>query len=462
MAKLWQSLFGRESVTRYSLDEYLADLSSARNNLILSYGSSAWTKSEDIENSFTGYVQQIYKSDGVVFAVMLARQLLFSEARFMWQELNDGRPGDLFWSPELELLDHPWPNATTGEMLVRMDQDVSLAGNAYVVREEGRLRRLQPDWLTIVLTAPPAEAVQSDVAGYWYHPGRTYSNVDQPQPEDGLYLPDEMCHWSPIPDPEAQYRGMSWLTPVVREVMADKAATLHKERFFANGATLGPVISSKENLSAEQFTEWVDNLDRAHSGVMNAYKPLYMASPVDVKATTADLRQLDFKITQGAGESRIAAAGGVPPIIVGLSEGLQYATYSNYGSARRKMGDHWARPQWRSVSAALSSLMGTPERSARLWYDDRDIAFLREDQKDAAEIDRVNAATIVSLSTGGFTRKSAITAVASRDMTLLEEDPNWVSVQLQQSSAPKTGQPTPKSASNAAPEPPAAKEVPKR
>jgi phage portal protein BeeE len=194
---------------------------------------------------------------------------------------------------------------------------VSLAGNAYVVREEGRLRRLQPDWVTIVLTAPPAVAVRSDVVGYWYHPGRTYSNVDKPESSDELYLPAEMCHWSPIPDPEAQYRGMSWLTPVVREVMADKAATLHKERFFVNGATLGPVVSSKENLSDEQFQEWVENLDKAHKGVTNAYKPLYLASPVDVNTTTADMRQLDFKITQGAGETRICAAGGVPPIIVG-------------------------------------------------------------------------------------------------------------------------------------------------
>jgi hypothetical protein len=166
------------------------------------------------------------------------------------------------------------------------------------------------------------------------------------------------------------------------------------------------------------------------------------------------MRQLDFKITQGAGETRICAAGGVPPIIVGLSEGLQYATYSNYGSARRKFGDHWARPQWRSVSAAAAGLLAPPDRPARLWTDDRDIPFLREDQKDAAEIQRIDGSTIVSLSTGGFTRKSAVVAVAARDMTLLEEDPNWVSVQLQQASgpapAPAAG-PAPSAAANTAP-----------
>ena len=36
---------------------------------------------------------------------------------------------------------------------------------------------------------------------------------------------------------------------------------------------------------------------------------------------------------------------------------------------------------------------------------------------------------------GGFTRESAIAAVMGQDMTLLVKDPNWISVQVQQSGA---------------------------
>jgi hypothetical protein len=59
------------------------------------------------------------------------------------------------------------------------------------------------------------------------------------------------------------------------------------------------------------------------------------------------MKQIDFKVTQGHGETRIAAAAGVPPIIVGLSEGLEAATYSNYGQARRRFADVTMRPLWR-------------------------------------------------------------------------------------------------------------------
>jgi phage portal protein BeeE len=458
MAKLWRSLLGRDDVTRYSQEQYLADLSGNRSDLIVGYGPSPWTRTEDIENSFIAYVQALYKSSGVVYAVMGARRLLFRQARVMWQEFADGIEGKLFWTDELEIFRKPWPNGTTGELLARMDQDVSLGGNFYAVREQGplgdRIRRLRPDWVTIVLTAPPAEAVASDVAGYWFHPGRSYTQVMEPEPRDAMYLPGEVCHWTPDPDPEAQYRGMSWLTPVVREVQSDKAATLHKQRFFDNGATLGAVIAAKENLTTDQFKEWMDNLQKAHAGVNNAYKPLYLGSPVDVSVLTADMRQLDFKATQGAGETRICAAGRVPPIIVGVSEGLQAATYSNYGQARRAFGDAWAHPQWEDAIGALETLVEGPARrwypKARLWYASKHIAFLREDQKDAAEIQQIKASTINSLINAGWKPITSRDAVETENFSLLEHT-GLVSVQLQPPGAPRP----PGGAPAALPAPPA-------
>src|SRR3546814_8701357 len=124
------------------------------------------------------------------------------------------------WSSDVcssDLLEEPWPNGTTRELLARMEQDVSLAGNFYAVREAGRLRRLRPDWVSIVLSAPADEAVESDVAGYVYSPGGK-SGKGKPR----AYSVEEICHWSPIPDPDAQYRGMSWLTPVLTDIMSDK------------------------------------------------------------------------------------------------------------------------------------------------------------------------------------------------------------------------------------------------
>lgn len=424
MPKLWQALRGRRVAEQRQLVPSGFVFEGGWYPLVgyAHYGGDTEKPAE----TFGAYVNGAYKTNGIIFAVVLARMLLFSEARFQWQRITDGRPGDLFGSRELAILENPWPNGTTGELLARMEQDVSLAGNFFAVREGDRLRRLRPDWVEIILTEPPDQAVRSDVFAYRYTPGGPMSGG---HPE--YFLPNEVCHWSPIPDPEAQYRGMSWITPVIRELQADQAATEHKAKFFENAATPNLAVSLKEGLTPEQFQEFVDAMDAQHKGVRNAYKTLYTAGGADVTVIGADLRQLDFKATQGAGETRICAAGGVPPIIVGLSEGLQASTYSNYGMARRKFGDHWARPQWRSACAALSSLVTPPpgNGAVRLWYDDRDIAFLREDEQDRAQIAQIEATTMAALVREGWTAESVVQALMEGDWSLLQHS-GLYSVQL--------------------------------
>jgi phage portal protein BeeE len=388
---------------------------------------------DEIDQSFTGYVHGAYKANGPIFAVVLARMALFSEARFLFQRMRNGRGTDLFSTRDLQLLETPWPYGTTGDLLTRAEQDVSMGGNFYVVREANRLRRLRPDWVQLILTEDPAIATKADIAGIMYTPGggRFGGLPGEPTGKAQFYLPNEFAHWAPIPDPDALYLGMSWITPILTEIYADKAATEHKAKFFENGATPNFVASFKESVTKDEFDEFVEMYKADQEGVANAYKTLFLAGGADVRVVGADMQQISFKETQGAGETRICAAGGVPPIIVGLSEGLQSATYSNYSMARRKFGDHWARPQWRSFCAAMAHMVNTPP-DARLWYDDRDIAFLREDEKDLAEIDQIRVSMISNLITQGYEPDTAVQAVISGDlMSLIGGHSGLFSVQLQ-------------------------------
>jgi hypothetical protein len=41
---------------------------------------------EQIESDYEGYIEGAYKSDGIVFALILARQMVFAEARFLWRD----------------------------------------------------------------------------------------------------------------------------------------------------------------------------------------------------------------------------------------------------------------------------------------------------------------------------------------------------------------------------------------
>jgi phage portal protein BeeE len=145
------------------------------------------------------------------------------------------------------------------------------------------------------------------------------------------------------------------------------------------------------------------------------------------------MQQADLTNIQGAGETRICNAARVPAIIVGVTEGLESATYSNYAQARRAFADLTMRPMWRDFAASMANIIDVPS-DAELWYDDRDIPFLQEDVKDEAEIQQTQAATITTLVRDGFTAKSAIAAVTNGDMTMLEHT-GMVSVQLQEPGA---------------------------
>lgn len=433
--RLWpkRRTTGEDSEERYNLSQLAQEkmFFGGRGYPLFGYGGYNLGKSESIESDFLGLVNGAYKSDGVVFACMAARQLVFTEARFSWQRLEKGRPGDLFagngdgTGGDLAVLERPWTNATTRTLLARALQDVDLAGNHYAVREGNRIRRLRPDWVEIVLTEDPKFATAVDVEGYKYTPGGPNGKR-----EGKFYLPEDVAHWAPFPDPEAQYRGMSWLTPVIREIQADKQATLHKVKFFENGATPQLTVSVDPSVQKDEFKEFIEIMEASHSGVNNAYKTLYLGGGADVNVVGSDLKQLDFKQTQGAGETRIAAAARVHPSIVGLSEGMQGSSLNagNWKAAKDGFGDMTLRPLWGGVCEAYGTIVRPPGGS-RLWYDDRDIPFLRADMMERAGVQQQEAAIIRNLVDGGFKPESIIQAIRAQDWTLLVHT-GLVSVQL--------------------------------
>lgn len=401
---------------------------------------------ETISADFESIVEKAYKENGIVFACVLARAMPFSEARFQFQELHDGRPGRLFDDPSLRLLDIPWPNATTGELLWRMEQDASLAGNCYLTKVGGRLRRLRPDWVTII-TGIPGDAegspwsMSAELLGYIYQPrgtGQTVAPV--------LLTADQVAHFSPIPDPLAQWRGMSWLQPVLNEVQADTAATEHKGKYFENGATAGIAVTYDASVGPDVVRQFKAMFDEAHTGTDNAYKTYHFGGGADAKTIGADLKQLDFRATQGAGETRIAAAAGVGAIMARFSEGMQGSSLNqgNYDAAKRQFADMTLRPLWRTASATLAKFTPPPRPDSRLWFDVRDIEFLKDGRKDQNEILASQASTIKSLVDAGYQPDAVIDAVEAGDLSRLTgKHSGLYSVQLQ---APGTAN-KPKSAS---------------
>lgn len=413
--------------------------------------SSGTPEREKIANDFEGYVQGAYKASGVVFSTAMSRMFLFAQARFQWMKYRDGRPMPMFGTEELSLLERPWPNGSTLDLLARMDQDVTAAGNSYwtTADDDGnvgraasgpsrRLVRLRPDWVTIVKGSKSGDprALDTRVIAYEYKPPP--SGGAYPDSEPVLLLPSEIAHYAPHPDPEASFRGMSWITPVIREIQADKAATKHKLKFFENGATIQYVAKLDASVKPEQFDKFVRRFREQHEGVDTAYKTLFLGGGADLTPVSVDMKQLDFKAITGAGETRIAADAGMHPVVVGMSEGMQGSSLNagNFKAAIRLTADKTLRYLWANAAATLESLVTAPEPTARLTYDDRDISFLRDDATEVADIQSKQAVTARQLTDAGFEPASIVAFLDTGDLQKLTHS-GLYSVQLQ---PPGTGQ----------------------
>jgi len=412
------------------LQDYYTTMGYAGSVYPLQMSSAGWKKTQEIAATLPNYFTALQKSPPA-FAAQLVRASTLGQARLVWQNRRDQHT---FRTPALDLVERPWVNGTTGQLLSRMEWHVGLAGNSYVYRQSAkRLRVLRPDWVAIVWGShtdhdDPKWQLDAEIVGYVYVPGGWASGkFTRLEP----LLPELVAHWAPLPDPLSPGLGMSWLTPALRDLQADTALTEYKLSFFNNGATPNLVIKGVPAPSPGQFAEYVADMEKAHKGSINAFKTLYLTAGADATVVGANLQQLELEAVTAHGETRVSYLSRVPAVILGIAAGLKGSSLNagNYGEARRNFADTWYYGELQDACAALDTITDTPG-GCQLWYDVRGVPLLREDAKDAALIEQLKQQTIVSYISAGFTPESSVAAVSSQDILVLEHT-GLVSVQLQ-------------------------------
>lgn len=400
-------------------------------------GPYGWGHSQptQTDGSFQSMIDSVHRTNGIVSAAVMARAALMSQVRFRWRRgYTQTKQGELWGDRSLSVLERPG-TYTRAELLTRLEVDVCYAGNAYVVREGDRLRRLAPDRVSFILRSASTPEWQGDSTfttipydaekvGIVYHPERHGAPAE-------VFAVGDFAHWAPEPDPVNWWRGESWVTAVLREVTTDGQAVSHTSKFFDNAATPNLVVKLPADRTSDEMRAFAEKMNALHTGTDNAYKTLYLAGGSDVQVVGSTIEQLQMKDLMGGFETRIAARARIPGVILGIREGYQGSSLNagNYGSARRMWADGWFTPTVESLCSALESIVPPPGGS-ELHFDPAAILFLQEDQSDAAAILQTQAVTMRQLVEAGFEPSTVIDAVTTGDMTKLSHTGN-VSVQLQ-------------------------------
>jgi phage portal protein BeeE len=394
---------------------YWEGMASGAAQFTTSYGQP---NRESLPPGLGAQAQQANATSSIVFAAEAVRMALFSEATFKFQAKDDKH---LFGNTSLAKLENPWPNGTSGDLLARMEQDAGLMGQAYVWEPpgEGRLVRLRPDWVTIVseLVEVPSEIGEPGYyrrkVGYSWEPPKTV--LDQGK---GFLVPAAECvHWAPIPDPAADFRGMAWLTPAIRDIQGDSGLATYKLKYLDNAATPNLLIKYAQKLAPGTVDSVRERITARYGGVENAFKTIVLDQGADTTVVGNSLQQMDFASVSAVGVERILADAMVPGVLVGL-EPLRGAG-RGYQESMQKLANLWARPQWRSVCGALSQLLDVPSGN-RLWYDTSDIAALQDGEMERGQAALVRAQALLALVQAGYTHESAISAVDAMDLSQLQ------------------------------------------
>jgi hypothetical protein len=276
------------------------------------------------------HAREAYASNGIVFACIAARMALFAEAEFTFRSQIDKH---LFGTADLELLEQPWPNATAGELLARMEADVSWAGNSYIRRAQAagdagpQLVQMRPDCTIIVTEEARDELGRTFRRPVGYSEDLKPLGIDR---EPQFFTVDEVAHYSPVPDPSASFRGMSWLTPVMREIGADQALTQYKTSHVSRGAMPGMVLKYSQKLSEPTVEKLKKRFAALFAGPENAGKTLVLDEGADVTVAGSTLEQLQFT------RCRRRARPGSP-----RRRGCRWRSSASRGRGRRRGTTSW-------------------------------------------------------------------------------------------------------------------------
>ena len=398
---------------RWSARYYEGEMSGAA--VVTTFAADA-NREKSVQNVFA-LAQQAYATNGVVFACILARMMLLAEATFKFRTLADKK---LFGNEDLRILEYPWPNGTTGELIARAEQDASLEGNSYWWQAEPDLLvRLPPGEVTIVSRTQmaPGGGTYKQVIGYDWDPSLA-SDPDRSKTAQ-FFTVDEVAHYSPLPDHLAKVRGMSWLTPILTEVGVDSGMTAYKQKYMSHGTPIASVRYAQK-LRPDTIDAVQERIMAKYGGVSNAWRPLIFDQGADPVVGTP-LKDLDFRAVQAGGETRICSAAGVPPVIVGL---VDPDPSESYQAAMRRFADLTVRPLWRNMCSSFEKFVNLPPKGVQLWYDTSDIAALQAAETEKAQVMQVQAAAGLTWIQAGMTRESVISAVSAGDIGLLVPDPN--------------------------------------
>lgn len=290
----------------------------------------------------------------------------------------------------LDLLEHPRARMSGWSMIREMVSHLYLSGESFVFAENGssgkslsgvpkQLQLLKPRFVADITTLPSGE-----IGSYVYRQAG----------DERKYEPEFITHIKTF-SPRDDLRGLSVIEVARSPVLLDWYMSRHNALFFKHGANPGVVFSSDQTIDPDNVKVMTRDWNKTHAGVENSFRTAFLTRGMKPIPIVVSAKDGEFINLAKLSRDQVLALLGIPPVIVGVLQDVNYATSHDQ---TRIFYEHTIQPVLRLICDALNTqfirVWFGPEFERRGLYlapDYSGVQVLQADQKIQADIAAVYA-----------------------------------------------------------------------
>jgi len=362
-------------------------------------------QAEEPDRSYANAAHEGYRQNELVFACI--QEYITSASEAVLQVGNYDEDGNLVPTTNqraLQLVAEPNAAMDTVAFLEAMHMQLLIGGNVYLFT--------------------PRSAIGTISGMYWLRPDRIRIIPNQMTGEAAAYrytldgqpyiIPAEFIGHHKTTDPLNDWYGLGNLQVLAKMVNLDTDATDFARSVFENKGVPAGFLKVARRLNTQDEADQIRrNWHARFAGKANWQRIGVLDEDATYQELAPKMGEMGMVELRNVTESRICAAFGVPPIIVGAKVGLDSATYSNYGQAKESFWEETLLPAYKRAAAFFTrALSDTPDfRGMKFGFDFSDVRALADDQKQMAEVTKTRAESAAILIRAGYEPDSVSAAL---------------------------------------------------
>lgn len=363
-------------------------------------------QAEEPDRSYANAANEGYRKNELVFACIQEYITSASEARLIVGTRDEG--GNLVETTDERasmLVREPNRSQDMTAFLEQMHMQLLIGGNNYMFKPTSNIGTLSGLWL---LRPDRVRVIPDMMTG---SPNGWKYTLDGKT----VILPEDEISQHKNLDPLSDWYGLGALQVLAKMVNLDVGATDFASATFTNKGVPAGFLKLTRRLNSQEEADTIrKNWFARFAGKLNWQKVGVLDEDADYKKLAPDMGDMGMGDLRTVTESRICAAFGVPPIVVGANVGLENGTYSNYAQAKESFWEETLLPAYKRIAAFLTrALRDTVEfRGMEFAFDFSEVRALADDKQQEAETEKTKADTAGILIRAGYTPESVTEALA--------------------------------------------------